>query len=242
MCGRFASFRQAQDLADALALAFVDDDAAELAPSWNVAPTDPVRLVVERPERLADGTQGAVVRQLRTARWGLVPSWAKDPSIGVKMFNARSETLAEKPAFKRALAARRGIVPAEGYYEWQARATGRKQPFFVHAPDEGVLALAALYEFWKDPTKAEDDPERWLVTTTIVTRDSAGPLAEIHDRQPVILARETWDAWLDPATSAAEALSILATDPPELTARPVGAAVGRVSENGPELLERAEVD
>src|SRR5690606_41723334 len=109
-------------------------------------------------------------------------------------------------------------------------------------PDQGRAALAALYEFWKAPPMPEAAPERSLVSTTLVPRDSPGARAAIHDREPVILARETWDAWPHPATSAAEALSILATDPPELAARPVGAAVGRVSENGPELLERAEVD
>lgn len=242
MCGRFASFRQAQDLADAFALALVDEDAAELPFSWNVAPTQPLRLVVERPERLEDGSQGAPVRQLRVARWGLVPSWAKDPAIGVKMFNARSETLAEKPAFKRALAARRGIVPAEGYFEWQARATGRKQPHFIHAPDDGVLALAALYEFWKDPSKAEDDPDRWLVSATIITRGSVSELAEIHDRQPVILPPETWDAWLSGGTGPEEALAILGVEPPPLLATPVGPAVGRVSENGPQLIEPVAAD
>src|SRR5690554_3922710 len=153
------------------------------------------------------------------------------------MFNARSETLAEKPAFKRALAARRGIVPADGYYEWQARAEGRKQPHFIHAPDDAVLGLAALYEFWKDPSKGEDDPDRWLVSATIVTRDSVGDLAQIHDRQPVILPPETWDAWLSPATSTSEALALLRVEPPELDATPVGLAVGRVSENGPQLIE-----
>ncbi len=149
MCGRFASFRQAQDLADAFALAFVDDDAAELPASWNVAPTQPLRLVVERPERLEGGSEGAVLRQLRLARWGLVPSWAKGPSIGSKMFNARSETVLEKSAFKRAFATRRGIVPVEGYYEWQA-GTGGKQPHFARAAvgrvSENHPGLIALVE------------------------------------------------------------------------------------------------
>lgn len=242
MCGRFASFRAAQDLADALSLAFVDDDAADLPPSWNVAPTDPLRLVVERPERLADGGQGPLVRQLRRARWGLVPSWAKDPSIGSKMFNARSESVASKPAFKRAFVARRGLVPVDGYYEWQARPSGPKQPYFVHSADDAVLALAALYEFWADPSFAKDDPARWLVSATIVTRDSRGDLTELHDREPIILPTEAWDAWLAPTTTPAEAEAILATDSPAIALRPVGRAVGRVSENGPELIEPAAVE
>jgi len=241
MCGRFASFRQAQDLADALALAWVDLEAEALPPSWNVAPTQPLRLVVERPERLEDGGQGPVRRELRLARWGLVPSWAKDPSVGARMINARVETVAEKPAFRRALAARRAIVPADGYYEWQSR-PGGKQPYFVHDPEGGLLALAALYEFWKNPELPEDHPERWLVTATIVTRPSVGALAEIHDRQPVVLPPQTWDAWLSPGTGAAEARALLDVEPPSLAARPVGRAVGRVGENHPGLLEEVRPD
>lgn len=242
MCGRFASFRAAQDLADAFALAFVDDDAADLRPSWNVAPTDPLRLVVERPERLEDGGEGPLARQLRTARWGLVPSWAKDTSIGSKMFNARAETVASKPAFKRAFAARRGIVPVDGYYEWQARPAGPKQPYFVHSPDDDVLALAALYEFWADPSVAKDDPARWVVSATIVTRDSRGDLTELHDREPVILPTSAWDAWLAPTTTPAEAEAILGLDSPAVALRPVGRAVGRVAENGPQLVEPVDAE
>ena len=240
MCGRFASFRQAQDLADAFALAYLDDDAAELPPSWNVAPTDPLRLVVERPERLADGGEGPVVRQLRLARWGLVPSWAKDPGIGSKMFNARSETVATKPAFRRAFAARRAIVPVDGYYEWQARPAGPKQPYFIHSPDDGVLGLAGLYEFWADPALAKDDPDRWLVSATIITRTSSGALADVHDRETVILPPDAWDAWLNPQTSAAEAAALLRLDSPPIALRPVGRAVGRVAENRPELIEAVD--
>ena len=242
MCGRFASFRQAQDLADAFALAFLANDAVALPPSWNVAPTDPVRLVVERPERLADGSDGPLVRQLRLARWGLVPSWAKDVAIGSKLVNARSETLAEKPAFRRAFAARRGLVPAEGYYEWQARPAGPKQPFFVHPADDGVLALAALYEFWADPALARDDPARWVVSTTIVTRDASPGLATLHHREPVMLPRESWDAWLDPATTTPAAAELLRLPAPDVTLRPVARTVGRVNENGPELISPVEAD
>lgn len=240
MCGRFASFRQAQDLADALALAFLDEDARTLPPSWNVAPTDPVRLVVERPERLAHGSDGPLVRQLRVARWGLVPSWAKDVSVGARMINARAETLTEKPAFRRAFEARRGILPADGYYEWQARETGPKQPFFVHPADDGVLALAALYEFWADPALPRDDPARWLVSATVITRAASPDLATLHDREPVMLPAAAWDAWLDPRTSPAEATELLRLPAPPVTLRPVARTVGRVTENGPELVNPVE--
>ena len=186
MCGRYASFREAQDLADAFAVSpdGIAEDARLLPPSWNVAPTDPVRVVVEREphvpseERAAGGgateAAGSPERSLRLARWGLVPGWAKDPSVGSRMINARVESLAEKPAFRRALVSRRCVVPAEGYFEWKkpdgsAPPRTPKQPFWIHAEDGSPLAFAGLYEFWRDPARADDDPLRWLVSMTIVT-------------------------------------------------------------------------
>lgn len=241
MCGRYASFREAQDLADHFAVAdgAIADDAIALPPSWNVAPTDPVRVVVER-ERDHDR------RWLRVARWGLVPGWAKDPSVGARMINARAETLADKPAFRKALAARRCLVPAEGYYEWRPPAPGSargtpKQPVWVHDPDGQPLALAGLYEFWRDPRAADDDPHRWLVTTTIVTtdaRDGDPDLADVHDRRPVVLAADDWDAWLDPhRTDPTEAVAMLHGPEPRLVPTRVSTAVNKVGTNGPELLD-----
>ncbi len=231
MCGRYASFREAQDLADAFAATDIADDARLLPPSWNVAPTDPVRVVVERERE---------TRSLRVARWGLVPGWAKEPSVGSRMINARVETLEQKPAFRKALLARRCIVPAEGYYEWQrVERDGKpaKQPYWIHAPDGAPLALAGLYEFWRDPDRADDDPQRWLVTTAIVTGD-AGLLGSIHDRRPVMLAPDRWDAWLDPARDTADAvLPLLAGPGPDLVPTPVSTAVNSVRNDGPELIE-----
>lgn len=242
MCGRFASFREAQDLADAFALAVVAEDARLLPPSWNVAPTQDVRIVVERASR----DSGEVTRTLRLARWGLVPSWAKDPSVGNRMINARRESLADRPAFARPFGLRRAILPADGYFEWQAppppapgepRTRRRKQPFYLHPADGGVLALAGLYEFWKDPAKAADDPARWLVSVTVITRPAAPELAAIHDRQPLVLRPQDWDAWLDPAVGADGARALLDAPGPELTATPVSTAVNAVEHDGPELLE-----
>ncbi|KGM12839.1 hypothetical protein N869_01605, partial [Cellulomonas bogoriensis 69B4 = DSM 16987] len=191
MCGRFASFRDAQELVDLFEVGpdGVPDEVTAITPSWNVAPTDPVRIVVERHPR--DG-QGPAERSLRAARWGLVPSWAKERSIGSRMINARSETVADKPAFRAALRARRCLVPAEGWYEWHrpgAAARGPKHPYWIHPEDGGPLALAGLFEFWRDPARADDDPGRWLVTTTVVTADaSADPvLGPVHARRPVAL-------------------------------------------------------
>jgi putative SOS response-associated peptidase YedK len=241
MCGRYASFREAEDLADAFLIAPPDvaEDARLLPPSWNVAPTDPVRIVVEREDR----------RSLRLARWGLVPPWAKDPSVGSRMINARTETLATKPAFRRALAARRCLVPAEGYYEWQAAdgaafdrpGGGRaKQPFWIHPADDGPLAFAGLYEFWRDRLRADDDPLRWLVTMTIVTggAPSDSVLAAIHDRRPVILDPSRWGAWLDPRVQDTDAVVALLHRPaPPLVATPVSTEVNRVGTDGPQLID-----
>ncbi|WP_146843277.1 SOS response-associated peptidase [Cellulomonas composti] len=239
MCGRYASFREDQALADEFAIATVADDVRLLPPSWNVAPTDGVRMVVER----ADRETGEITRQLRVARWGLVPSWAKDPSIGSRMINARVESLADKPAFSRPFAQRRALVPADGYYEWRKPTPDdevqRKQPYYLHPDDGALVAFAGLYEFWRDPTKADDDPDRWLVSTTIVTRPAAPELAFIHDRQPLMLPRELWDAWLDPAVDAAGARELLDATGPLLTPTPVSTLVNAVRNNGPHLLDPA---
>jgi putative SOS response-associated peptidase YedK len=232
MCGRYASFREAQDIADAFAATDVADDARLLPPSWNVAPTDPVRIVVERE-------RDSRVRSLQVARWGLVPGWAKDPSVGSRMINARVETLDTKPAFRKALGARRCIVPAEGYYEWQrVERDGKpaKQPFWIHSPDDAPLAFAGLYEFWRVPDRAEDDPLRWLVTMTIVTGD-AGLLGSIHDRRPVVLPPDRWDDWLDPTRDATAALELLADEPPPLVPVRVSPTVNSVRNDGPHLIE-----
>lgn len=238
MCGRYASFREAQDLADAFAAPDIAEDARLLPPSWNVAPTDPVRIVVEREH------DDDVLRSLRVARWGLVPGWAKDPSVGSRMINARVETLDTKPAFRKALAARRCLVPAEGYYEWQkVERAGKpaKQPFWIHAADGAGLAFAGLYEFWRDPDRADDDPFRWLVTMTIVTGGAATDdpaLGPIHDRRPVVLEPASWDAWLDPLTRDADAvLPLLDATPPRLLPTAVSPAVSSVRNNGPELID-----
>lgn len=261
MCGRYASFREAQDLADAFAVAPPDvaDDARLLPPSWNLAPTDPVRIVVERE------SDDEVRRSLRVARWGLVPGWAKDPSVGSRMINARVETLTTKSAFRKAAASRRCLVPAEGYFEWQEQeqeqagaegaedaavpTAGRrsrrpkqpKQPFWIHPADGGPLAFAGLYEFWRDRERADDDPLRWLVTMTIVTGGAPTDdpaLAAIHDRRPVILDPSRWGPWLDPATSDPDTVLDLLHDPaPSLVATPVSTQVNTVGTDGPQLIE-----
>ena len=240
MCGRFASCREDQQLADEFAIAAVADDVRLLPPSWNVAPTEGVRIVVDGPDR-----QGEVVRQLRVARWGLVPGWAKDPSIGNRFVNARAESLADSRAFARPFAVRRALLPADGYYEWQKlEGTGRrprKQPFYIHPADGGPLALAGLYEFWRDRSRADDDPDRWLVTAVIITRPASAELEHIHDRQPLMLTPDLWAAWLDPAVGVDDAARLLSADAPRLAAVAIGEAVNSVRNDGPELIVPADL-
>jgi putative SOS response-associated peptidase YedK len=242
VCGRYASSRAAGELADEFDVdeLRVDD---QLAADWNVAPTKEVYAVLERPPR-DDRPQE---RQLRTLRWGLVPSWAKDRSIGNRMINARMETVAEKPAYRKAFASRRCLLPADGYYEWYPTeqrtltASGkpgkpRKQPFFIRPRDGGVLAMAGLYEIWRDPTKADDDPQRFLWSCTVITTDAPDDLGRIHDRMPLMVERERWAEWLDP-TGAGSLELLVPAAPGRLEAYPVSTRVNSADNNGPELVE-----
>ena len=240
MCGRFASSADAADLALAFDAALAEDgDTAgggDPGPSWNVAPTDAVRVVLERPPHGEPDADPQ--RVLRTARWGLVPGWATDPSGGARLINARSETVDSKPSFRRAAGARRCLLPADGYYEWQKTAEG-KVPYFLHDPDGAPLAMAGLYELWRDPERDDDDPARWLWSATVITREATDTLGEIHDRCPVLVPAEHRAAWLDcrdgRAATARELLD--AMPPPRLAPRRVGTAVGNVRNDGPELVE-----
>ena len=237
MCGRYASSRDAGELADEFEVEEVLL-AAPLDASYNVAPTDPVYAVLERPAKEDRPQQ----RQLRALRWGLVPSWAKDASIGSRMINARMETVAEKPAFRKAFAARRCLLPADGYYEWYetsartAKGKPVKQPFFIRPKDHGVLAMAGLYEIWRDPDRADDDPERFRWTCTVITTDAPDDLGRIHDRMPLMVERERWAEWLDPHRPAGLDLLVPAA-PGRLEAYPVAPLVSNVRNDGPELVE-----
>ncbi|GAA5009826.1 SOS response-associated peptidase [Kitasatospora paranensis] len=237
MCGRFASSNGPESIVEVFGVEQWDP-AETLVPSWNVAPTDPVYVVLDRVPR-----GGSVpVRQLRVLRWGLVPAWAKAPDTAVKMINARADTVHEKPAYRQAFASRRCLLPVDGYYEWQTvpgeRGRQAKQPFFVSRADGGMLALAGLYEFWRDRTRPADHPDAWRVTCTIVTTDAEPLLAPIHPRMPLFLDASGVDAWLDPGLGDPDEVRGLLVPPPPgaLLARPVGAAVGNIRNNGPELL------
>lgn len=238
MCGRYATSQTSVDLTSQFEAGLVSLDA-ELEADYNVAPTKVAPLVVGRRADGAADTAPAE-RELMQARWGLIPGWAKDKSIGNRMINARAETLAEKPSFRRAFAKRRSLVPADGYYEWytadEPPAAGgkpRKQPFFIRPKDGTVLAMAGLHEFWKD---AEIDS--WLVSFTIITTSAEDSVGHIHDRMPLFVEPDGWDAWLDPAPRPTEELLELLTPaaPGLLDAYAVSTAVNNVRNNGPELV------
>jgi putative SOS response-associated peptidase YedK len=235
MCGRYAASRSPDDLVEEFEIAQLPEQV--LPPSYNVAPTDPVYAVVERTPR--GEPEAPPVRQLRAVRWGLVPAWAKDPSIGSRLINARVETVAEKPAFRKAFATRRCLLPADGYFEWYGEQRGKKQPFFIRPPDGGVLAMAGLYEFWRDDSKEDDDPEAWLTTCTVITTSAPDDLGRIHDRMPMVVERAAYGTWLSQAVQDQEQLRSLLVPaaPGRLTAFPVSKEVSNVRNNGPQLIE-----
>lgn len=233
MCGRFVVANVGSELVGVLRVDVEGDDLP--APSYNVAPTDRVAIVLDSAKTEPP------TRRLEAARWGLVPSWAKDPSVGVRAINARSEEVENKPLFRQALIKRRAVVPSSGYYEWKTE-EGVKTPHYIHPADGSPLLFAGLYEWWKDPSKADDDPARWLLSFTIMTRDAIGPLGSIHDRMPLFLDADHADAWLDPTTdnvgdvldAAIDAAPALADT---LESYIVDRAVGNVRNNSPELIE-----
>ena len=243
MCGRYASIRDPATLAVEFDALDATDGAAPRA-DYNVAPTKPVFSVVTRHSRDAQGSPDPdhTVRSIRVMRWGLVPHWAKDPSVGSRMINARAESAATKPAFRDAVARRRCLLPADGWYEWQAAPGTRKQPFFITPADGSGLALAGLWSTWRPADVSESKPVPPLVTCTVVTTEAVGPLAEIHDRMPLILPTPAWAAWLDPDSD--DPRQLLAPPPAQvvdaLELRPVSTAVNNVRRGGPELVERID--
>ena len=256
MCGRYASSASPDDLIEEFEV--VVDATGERtrsllatpqnppvgAADYNMAPTKQAPVVLTR-ER-----DGQNVRQLRFLTWGLIPSWAKDASVGARMINARAETLLEKPSFAKAATARRCIVPAHGWYEWQvspvatnAQGKPRKQPFFMHRTDGASCALAGVYEFWRD-RHAVDENQAWVASFAIVTT-SAGPgLDRIHDRQPLVLQPHQFADWLDPQlTDASDVAPFLqAGDSSGIEAYPISTAVSAVANNGPGLLSPLPAD
>ena len=220
MCGRFTQERPASDLAEIFgAEPLVDDPGAH----YNVAPTDPALVVVQREAR----------RAVTAYRWGLIPHWANEAKIGSRMINARAETITASPAFRDAFVRKRCIVPVESFYEWKRDGTIR-QPYRIVRRDGEPLALAGLWSGWRDPAT-----DTVLRTFSIVTTTPNETIAALHDRMPVVLERDTWDRWLDPRPAdPGELLGLLAPSEADLEIYAVGRAVNDVRRDGPELIER----
>lgn len=227
MCGRLNLSSDPADLADELRLDVVSYEHAQ---RFNVPPGADVPILVERLDE-----DGQLIRRLETARWGLVPGWAKDPAIGFRAFNARSETVLDKPMFRESMRRRRCALPIPGYYEWEATEAG-KQPWLMSAAGAAPLFMAGLFEFWRQPDRS------WLVSTSILTAESTGHLREVHHRMPVFLDRGHIDAWIDPALPSGAVPELLAAtlsqvDPASVTRHRVAKAVGNVRNDSPALIE-----
>lgn len=247
MCGRYVAAQDPAALAEEFETASVPDDV--LAPDYNVAPTKKVYIVVDAA--VGDvfdtpNTRGPDPRDLQRslviARWGLVPSWAKDPSIASHTINARAETVAEKPSFRSAFVKRRCLVPADGYYEWYQGAPqgpggiAPKQPFYIHRVDGHPLAMAGLYEWWREP----GTEEKWRLTCAVITMEATEDVARIHHRMPMTIRPDAWERWLDPAASGPEVSGLMRpADPGTYEAWPVKTTVNAVRNNGPSLIAQA---
>lgn len=222
MCGRFTI---AAPYSDILIHYYIDEETnINYQPTYNAAPMQYIPAVVK----------GSIGNRLGNLRWGLVPSWAKDDKIGSKMINARAETLTEKPSFNRLIASRRCIIPADGFYEWQQRSGGTKQPFRIILKDENIFSFAGLYDIWTD-----QDGNKKLATCTIITTEPNSLMADIHNRMPVILHKDDESEWIDrDNTDVPTLLKLLKPyEADQMRAYPVSSAVGNVRNNSPELLE-----
>ena len=230
MCGRYVSVSSPTLLAERL---HVDDVRMEDAePNYNVTPRVEVPIVAETKEHL---------RVLDRVRWGLVPSWAKDLSVGDRLINARAEGIAAKPAYRRAFEKRRCLIPADGFYEWRVvpgpTKKKQKQPYFIARQDREPMAFAGLYEVWRD----RSDPDApWIRSCVIVTTEANDKLAPIHDRMPVVLPESAWAEWLDIDNHDTTRLARLLVPAPsaDFLCYPVSKLVNKPDNNGPELLEQ----
>jgi len=224
MCGRFTLRAPASVVAEQFGVL----DAEPLRPRYNIAPTQPVA-VVRRGPKSTDAP-----RQLVMLRWGLVPSWAKDPKIGNRLINARAETVAEKPAFRSALRRRRCLVAADGFYEWRQAGKAR-QPYFIHLVDDRPFAFAGLWELWEGPDHTV------LETCALITTEANALMASIHDRMPVILSPDDYALWLDPAIQDPKELQPLLRPYPSeaMAAHPVSTHVNNPRNDDPRCVAPA---
>jgi putative SOS response-associated peptidase YedK len=239
MCGRFVSTNSVEEIAGYFGASF---EAEEIPANYNVAPTQDVLAVV------SDGStaDGAPALAVRAFHWGLVPSWAKDVKIGSSMINARSETIADKPAFKAVFKKHRCIIPMSGFYEWRAaqadgpvNAKGKplKQPMFIHRVDGEPLAVAGVWSAWRDKAGPRDAP--WLHSCAVITTSANNTMSSVHDRMPVILPASKWHLWLDPTVSDTDVLREMLQPAPDdlLTMHKVSTDVNNVRNTGAHLID-----
>jgi putative SOS response-associated peptidase YedK len=223
MCGRFTQRQPATRLKKEFGV----EEVPEVEARYNIAPTQSILGVRQMP----DG------REMSLLKWGLIPSWAKDSLMGVKLINARSETVTEKPSFREAFKRRRCVIPADGFYEWQ-RTGGRKQPFFFHLRDDRPFSFAGLWDKWKN-----EDGEV-IESCTILTTEANEVLSPVHDRMPVILHPETYELWLDDDVRKSDLrMELLQPFPAsEMRAYPVSTLVNNTRSQGAELVEQLLVN
>ena len=222
MCGRYTLIANAEAIRVLFGVPAFDERL--VPPRYNIAPTQPIVIV----------RQGARGRELIPVRWGLIPAWAKNPDELSLMINARAEGIADRPAFGGAFRYRRCLVPASGFYEWQARGRGRKQPYAARPKDSGPIAFAGIWETWQGADGSEID------TAAIVTTDANALLAPVHDRMPVIVHPHDFERWLSPRTDPADAMALLKPPPEDLLAlTPVSSRVNAVANDDPSLLTEA---
>jgi putative SOS response-associated peptidase YedK len=221
MCGRYRLTRHGKKIAEE----FEIESDVQWSPRYNVAPTDIVATIRQDPKE--------PVRRFALARWGLIPFWAKDPTIGFKTINAMSETAASKPAFREAMRWRRCLVLADGFYEWQKVSPKQKQPYNFGMADDSMFAFAGLWERWKDPGRGI------VESCTILTTEPNFLVAGVHNRMPAILRSEDYDHWLDPGiTDPARVADLLAPfDPRQMKKYPVSTRVGAVKNDDPECAK-----
>lgn len=225
MCGRF-TVTAPGDIAGELGVEVPPEVAAAVEPQYNIAPTEPVIAIANRGD----------TRRAELMRWGLVPHWAKGPGEGAKFINARSETAATKPAFRDALARRRCLVPADGFYEWK-REGKLRTPFYITRPDHALFTFAGLWERWKQPDGA------WLITCSILTGPANTLIAPLHDRMPIVVEPEDRERWLHPEPLEAVAVEDILRPPPDelFEMFEVSREVNNVHNDGPQLIARGPV-
>ena len=215
------------------------DEFLELEPQYNIAPGQQiyaVRGIIVRDEQQRTSSESNYTKDIAPLKWGLIPFWSKDPSFGNKMINSRSETIAQKPAFRNSFKNRRCLIPTDGFYEWQKLKEGGKQPYFIHKVDNKPFAFAGIWDKWKSPEGKE------IESCSILTTNANKVVKPIHDRMPVIVEPKKFDLWLNPSIQEAEELTPLLKPyhDSKLEAHPVTTYVNNPSNKGEKCISRKE--